>query len=103
LKHGFYSTAFQNQEIVDLETTLEQGLDSEIAMMRVITRRVVALMDGVKDLDTMINALGALGSASAKLASLLRTQKLINGNDTSLNQTIAEALNEVVKELGIKR
>jgi len=102
LRHGFYSIKFQASEIDDLENTLTQGLEGEIAMMRVVTRRVLSLVDGVENLDTMINALGALGMASAKLAGLLKTQKMLNGEDTSLNQSIADALNEVVKELGIR-
>jgi len=39
LKHGFYSRAFRQVDLNDLES-IEEGLKSEIAMMRVATRRV---------------------------------------------------------------
>jgi len=61
LKHGFYSRQFQSGEITDLETCLASGLQDEISMLRVITRRVFSLANGASTLGESINPLGALG------------------------------------------
>jgi len=40
VKHGFYSRKFRDLESQDLETALRDGLGDEIALMRVMIRRV---------------------------------------------------------------
>jgi hypothetical protein len=45
LKHGFYSHRFNNLEISDLNTALSDGLTDEIALLRVIIRRVFEYAD----------------------------------------------------------
>ena len=39
-KHGFYSKRFRPLELSDLDTALGDGLEDEIALLRVIIRRV---------------------------------------------------------------
>jgi hypothetical protein len=103
LKHGFYSRQFQEMEVYDLETLLARGLENEINMLRVITRRVFSLMADVDSLDEAIQMLEVLGLASTRLAMLLRTQKVVeNGDDEFYNQ-IKKALDIVTKEKGLKR
>ena len=76
LKHGFYSHRFNNLELTDLDTTLSEGLTDEIALLRVIIRRVFEYADSAaQDLDTWSHALNTLGAASTRLAGLLRTQQ----------------------------
>ena len=60
LKHGFYSRLFSNQEHLDIETLNQDGLDSEIAMLRIVTRRVLDLSSGVEDLETAFKLLALL-------------------------------------------
>ena len=60
LKHGFYSRLFSNQEQLDIETHGQDGLDSEIAMLRIVTRRVFDLSSGVEDLETAFKLLALL-------------------------------------------
>jgi len=98
LKHGFYSRQFKPDERDDLETMLADGLTDEIAMLRVIIRRVMELADGV-EMTQAINLLGALGMASTRLAGLLRTQRLLTGDSNTTAQAISDALADIVKDL----
>jgi hypothetical protein len=111
LKHGFYSRQFQAGETVDLENTEEWGLTSEINMLRVMTRRLFELAgahstssgQGCGDVQELAGTLGALGTASIRLASLMKTQKLL-GSDSKEDEVaaaISQAIDEVMKEWNI--
>jgi hypothetical protein len=102
LKHGFYGRQLTTQEVGDLEVAMDRGLDDEIIMFRVMTRRVWELGSGVSNLDTAMEVLNTLGMASIRLASMLRVRKLV-GDDSgaSAGQALALALSEVCTEMGI--
>jgi hypothetical protein len=90
-------------EAGDLDAMLSHGLQDEISMLRVVTRRVMKLSKGVEDLDEAITVLGALGIAATRLAGLLKTQKILGGEQTDeVTAAINQALNDVIKELGIQ-
>ncbi len=102
LKHGFYSRRFNCLELRDLDTALADGLDDEIALLRVTIRRVFDLAtDEGEDSETWFKALSTLGMASTRLAGLLRTQKIIQGDTSSVASALSQALGEVCDELGI--
>ena len=102
LKHGFYSRRFSSLELRDLDTALADGLDDEIALLRVTIRRVFDLAtDEGEDSETWFKALSTLGMASTRLAGLLRTQKIIQGDTSSVASALSQALGEVCDELGI--
>ena len=99
LKHGFYSKHFRNAEYADLDILLIDGLADEIAMLRVVTRRVLELANGMNDLESGINLLGVLGLASTRLASLLKVQKMLGGEENDeVSKAISIALSEVIEE-----
>jgi hypothetical protein len=99
LKHGFYSEGFKQGELEDLEACMATGLEDEITMLRVITRRVMLLANGVENLDEAIHALNALGTASVKLAALLRVHKMLGGNEESrVYEALSEALSTVLAD-----
>jgi len=102
LKHGFYSQRFSSLELHDLDTALADGLDDEIALLRITIRRVfdLATEEG-EDSETWFKALSTLGLASTRLAGLVRTQKLIKGDSSSVASALSQALGEVCDELGI--
>jgi hypothetical protein len=102
LKHGFYSHRFSPLELRNLDTALADGLDDEIALLRVTIRRVfdLATEEG-EDSETWFKALSTLGLASTRLAGLVRTQKLIKGDNSSVASALSQALGEVCDELGI--
>ena len=102
LKHGFYSHRFKNLEISDLDSALSDGLTDEIALLRVIIRRVFEYADtDAQDLDTWSTALNTLGAASTRLAGLLRTQQLIAGENTDVISVLSQAIGEVAHDLGL--
>jgi len=98
LSHGFYARAFQPDEVTDLDTLLATGLNDEITMLRVVTRRVLALAQESDDLDKTMNALGALGMASTRLAGLLKTQRLLGNASNDTTAAIAAAIGAVMQE-----
>jgi len=103
LKHGFYSRRFLNIESDDLDVALMDGLQDEIALIRVVIRRVFERASEEElDLDQLTRSLATLGRASTQLANLLRTQKVISGTDQSLlTSALREALKDVHPELGL--
>ena len=102
LKHGFYSQQFKEGEVADIETMLAEGLMDEVAMLRVMMRRMMALADGCEDLNEFVNVLGVLGMSATRLAGLLRVQKMLGGDERSeLTATLRRAIADVSKEMGL--
>ena len=58
------ASAASTAEHLDIETLSQDSLDSEIAMLRIVTRRVLDLLSGVEDLETAFNLLALLSQAS---------------------------------------
>jgi hypothetical protein len=102
VKHGFYSRQFHGLETQDLDSALLDGLEDEIALLRVIIRRVFDYSSSAEqNLETWSTALSTLGAAATRLAHLLRTQKLLGGEDSTSSAALSEALAAVTKELGL--
>ena len=102
LKHGFYSHRFKSIELSDLDSALSDGLTDEIALLRVIIRRVFEYADtGAEDLDAWSRALNTLGAASTRLAGLLRTQQIIAGDGGDVVSVLSQAIGEVAHDLGL--
>ena len=81
---------------------LSDDLQNEIALLRVIIRRVFEIAnDNIdQDLDTWSHSLNTLGAASTRLAGLLRTNQLISGSGTDALDVLSKAFGEVAHELG---
>jgi hypothetical protein len=102
LKHGFYARHFKPLESADLETAMLDGLQNEVAMLRVMIRRVVNLAssgEAASDFETAIVALNTLGAASTRLAGLLRMERMITGDNTQVSGVLSKALDDVLSEL----
>jgi len=102
LKHGFYSRRFNESEALELND-LKSGLIDEIALLRVLIRRVFEKVDEIDDdVENWARMLNTLSIASTRLASLLKTQKNLNdGEGSELSNALIQALSEVKDELGI--
>jgi len=101
-KHGFYSKIFARVEKADLEALLSQGLDDEIAMLRVATRRFFELATGCDDLVRAATALNALGLAASRLGDMLSLQDRLTGSQKDhLCETISTAILDLHKEMKI--
>jgi len=101
LKHGIYRKHYTTDEITDLETALQSGLQDEIALLRVLLKRTFALASGVEDLEESTKTLNALGAATTRLSGLLRVDKLLGGGGGNAAEAIATAISEVATELGL--
>ncbi len=98
LSHGFYSRHMQAIELGDLDVAVSAGLDDEIAMLKVTTRRLFALAS-MKTLDNGIAIAGALGACAIRLAGMMRIRKAMGGEEDAAATAINQALTEVMKEM----
>ena len=98
---GFYAHAFHSGELADLDAILAEGLQDEIAMLRIATRRVIAFLDEFQTPKEAVATLGAIGLAATRLSTLLRTQQRLVGGEHDTSAALSQALADVVKELGL--
>ena len=104
VKHGFYSRRFSPTELSDLSNALTENLDGEIALMRIIIRRVFEYADReAATLDDWMSALSTLAASATRLAGLLRTQPQLTGTGkgNELTEIIRQALTESAHEQGL--
>lgn len=98
-KHGFYGHTFSLIEASDLESALHEGLQDEIAMLRVSLRRLFSLSKEATDLEDASKILTSLSLACAQLANLLRTHKILVGESKTADDAISTAISQVILEL----
>jgi len=98
LKHGFYSPRFRDNELEDLKALIEPGLTDEIAMLRIIIRRTVDRVDEIENLDQQLRFISTLSHASAQLSRLLRTQRLLVGEVSQIEQALQQAIYQLEHE-----
>lgn len=113
LKHGFYSKQFSADESKRLNSEDEKELQSEINLLRVKIDRLSKLLfdkelfeltdnnGNIRTDDHYLNQLNTLSNMLTSLATLKRTQYMIQGRANHLNSAIEEALDELRLELGI--
>ncbi len=98
LSHGFYSRHMQSIELGDLDAAVSAGLDDEIAMLKVTTRRLFALAS-MKTLDEGIAIAGALGACAIRLAGMMRIRKALGGGEDTASAAISAAIDQVIEEM----
>jgi hypothetical protein len=98
-KHGLYSRQIRNVEAGDASPAQLSSLEPEITLLRVMIQRTMALAQGIDNLRDATCALDALGSATTRLASLLRMQKLLAQHRTPLADDISVAIQHLNSEL----
>lgn len=93
-KHGFYARYLTAEERLELaEATLVQGLDEEIALMRV-------KIQGIMDYDPQNIEL--ISRAMNTLAGLIRTKYNLNRDDKQgLKEAVGNVLRDVALPLGL--
>ena len=103
LKHGFYAKGYIPLELADLDTALGDGLTDEIALLRVIIRRVFDFANDheAQTLETWSGSLNTLGAACTRLARLLRTNQILGGGgpEDTLRE-LAQAFGFAAHEFG---
>jgi hypothetical protein len=101
LRHGFYCRKFRKIELEDLDQ-LAQGLEAEIAALRVYARRMVeaaAEKADEMDLDDQRAIVTGLGTAFIRIASLMRTHAMLTDGSSPLERTLATALAAIQEEV----
>ena len=93
-KHGFYSRALTAAEKLEMEEAVfVEGIDQEIALLRIKLRELVELEPGRIDLQL---------EAANTIARLVRTRYQISKEQkNSLKEAITKVLTEVAGPLGI--
>ena len=93
-KHGFYSRSLDEAEKLEMEEAIYvEGIDQEIALLRIKLRELVESQPDRIDLHL---------EAANTIARLVRTRYQISKEQKkSLKETIAKVLTEVAVPLGI--
>ena len=101
-RHGFYSDLFTEPELDLVAAFMDPSLNDEIAMQRVLNRRLMAHAN-LKDADgagpatdLLIKLVEALAIGTGRVASLLRDRRLLSSGATAqLNDAVAKILVEI--------
>jgi hypothetical protein len=102
-KHGLYASSFSRQERQKLENLQEADLQQEIEMLRVMTKRVFEMAEGVDSLDTAVKVLTSLGVSATRLANLVRVQRTLDQDEElDMGRAISRALAEMRREMGLE-
>jgi hypothetical protein len=72
-------------------------------MMMVVTRRLLKMARGCKDLGELMNLLGALGLALTRVAELMKIQKYLGGNRNPFNEMIDKVIDDVTRDWPIRK
>jgi hypothetical protein len=109
LKHGFYSRRFTAGDREDLEARLSEGVSDEIAMLRVIVRRMfnATLDSGTpdqpgQDLEQLSRTINTLSIAAIRIGNLLKLQQMLGTKEDDPNNVIRRALTDIAKELKLQ-
>ena len=115
LKHGFYSRRFTASEAEDLEARLSEGINDEIAMMRVFVRRLFDASSDKgaeggrrptdqrdQDLEKLMATINTLGMAAIRIGSLLKLQHMLGTKESDTASVISQALTDIAKELKLQ-
>jgi hypothetical protein len=105
LKHGFYARKFRSQEVQDLDALQEGGLKdliSEIGILRIAIARTFAQaneLEAAGETIDWIAYLSGIGKAATRVATMLKTQKILEGDQGDLvNAALIQAITEYAKE-----
>jgi hypothetical protein len=102
VKHGFYSQHYKPGEDEALSLLGEGGMQAEIDMLRVLMRRLFGYAAEADDPAALAATLDSLANVSTTIAGLLKSQRLIEGGQSSLSDALSQALSEVTSEFGCK-
>lgn len=101
LQHGFYSRTFTPEEMVEIGrmAVAELSLGEEIAMLRVLMRRILEgeLLDH--------EVIKMFGRATGQLRRLVETKMRLEKagqSDDSVSRAVQDALDELAEELGVE-
>jgi len=103
-KHGFYSKNFSLAERRGLQSANGVVLGDEIALLRVLIRRFADQVQSTQGVAPSESAqyLAVVSEAMLRLASLLRTDHVLGGSQSStFVKQLSLVLEEITDEIGI--
>ena len=103
-KRSFYARYVTQVELSDLEQFEPEKLTDEIALLRVSIRRCFQAACAIEstDIEGWVKALATLGSATTRLANLLRIQKVLSlSGDDEIRAAISKGLMRVMEEFNL--
>ncbi|MBI9043371.1 MAG: hypothetical protein JEZ06_02725 [Anaerolineaceae bacterium] len=77
----------------------KQGLQNEIAMIRNVLHQIIDQTDTGCSVQELLRILDAIGKASTRLATLLKTEHVL-GEGEGVTDLLNQALREMMKEQG---
>lgn len=98
---SFYTRGFTRTELEDLRRLQGSGVTEEIILLRVIIRRAFEYAlerDDVKEALAFVNA---IGNACTRLTQMVTAQKKLAEAPSDVAGAITQALEEVIRELGV--
>jgi hypothetical protein len=98
LKHGFYTRRIPRADLTSLDTTQFNGLEEEIAMLRLLTRRLIDLSADALTLPEINDLLRTYCLACLTLTRLVKTQHLLAPQSLS-DEAITQALQQITAEI----
>ncbi len=98
---GFYVAHFTRAELADLDRALNDSLQGEIGMLRVVMRRFFErAAQEADDLKALADVLEVLGISCGRLARLVSTELSLHDRHTDeLGEALAQSLATVLEEL----
>ena len=91
-------------ELSDLSNVLSENLDDEIALLRIIIRRVFEYADNeAVTLSDWMSTLSTLAASATRLSGLLRTQHQLTGKKSGdeFLEIIKESIRETARKQGL--
>ena len=96
----FYGVEYEPAEARDLRTVQADDLQSEINMLRVVMRRVLAHLNSAEaQPGQLVSTLKALGTACHTLSRLLKTQRELSDKKSDLETKLQEVLERINQDI----
>jgi hypothetical protein len=99
--NNFYAHGFTRAELEDLRRLQGGGVTEEIILLRVIIRRAFEYAMERDDVKEALAFVNAIGNACTRLTQMVTAQKKLAEAPSELAGAITQALEEVIRELGV--
>jgi hypothetical protein len=99
LKHGFYTRRFKEKDISGVEQINVKDLAEEVALIRILARRLVEASSPSADLYELAGVLRAVCLASTTITRVIKTHALLSSASPNYQEEIEFAIQQVNREL----
>ena len=98
---GFYIEHFTRAELADLDRALNDSLQGEIGMLRIVMRRFFErAAQEADDLKALADVLRVLGLSCSRLAKVIQTERSFQDKRADdLGDALSRSMNAVLEEL----